>query len=252
MGEETPEIFNAIPKGYSARSGEGGGRVTRDGLDCHEPQSGPRHSAPDLRQGDAGRPRTGLRPQPAGAGAEDEANPNARLRRAGRHKSLLSLACPGGPNNRRRGRLRRDRAEHRWFGRTGAPIFGLEPPRDHRRRSWRLLQDKAADFEAIVRASIAVVRTTGGCRSTIFLSTMWPRPRKRRAISSRAAIAGLIVGSGGPERSRIGSYLQALGEFGYAPQVVSCGEFNQEGGYHAAIGFSMLRTARPPYSLATT
>jgi hypothetical protein len=101
----------------------------------------------------------------------------------------------------------------------------------------------------------------------LFLRSSWrafarvDAPPRVAAVPARFACArggfGLgaamaLTGSGGPERSRIGSYLQALGEFGYAPQVVSCGEFNQEGGYHATIGFSMLRTARPPYSLATT
>ena len=44
----------------------------------------------------------------------------------------------------------------------------------------------------------------------------------------------MIVGSGGPERNRIGGYLQALSEVGHTPQLISRGEFNQEGGYRAA------------------
>lgn len=101
---------------------------------------------------------------------------------------------------------------------------------------------RAADFASIVRASIAVVRIEASAKRD------GPLPIDNLYVDNAAAAAeatrylverghrriAMIVGSGGPERNRISGYLQALGEVGYAPQVVSFGEFNQEGGYRAA------------------
>lgn len=100
---------------------------------------------------------------------------------------------------------------------------------------------RAADFASIVRASIAVVRIEASAKRD------GPLPIDNLYVDNAAAAAeatrylverghrriAMIVGSGGPERNRISGYLQALGEVGYAPQLVSFGEFNQEGGYRA-------------------
>jgi len=43
----------------------------------------------------------------------------------------------------------------------------------------------------------------------------------------------MIAGTGGPERVRIDGYLQALGEHGLTPQLVTHGEFNEDSGYRA-------------------
>lgn len=53
----------------------------------------------------------------------------------------------------------------------------------------------------------------------------------------------MIAGTGGPERNRISGYLQALAEVGLTPQLVSHGDFNEEGGYRATS--SILAAARP-------
>jgi LacI family transcriptional regulator len=103
---------------------------------------------------------------------------------------------------------------------------------------------RAADFEAIVRARIAVVRIEASAKrdgplpiDNLFVDNVAAGAEATRYLIARGhRRIAMIVGSGGPERNRIGGYLQALGEFGYAPQVVSCGEFNQEGGYSATKG----------------
>jgi LacI family transcriptional regulator len=117
------------------------------------------------------------------------------------------------------------------------------------------LKVRATDFDASVRAGLAVVRIEASAkRSGPFTDRQsLRRQRGRGGGSTRYLIArghqgvAMIVGSGGPERNRIGRYLQALGEIGYAPQVVSCGAFNQEGGHPATIG--VLNAPRRPTAI---
>jgi LacI family transcriptional regulator len=100
---------------------------------------------------------------------------------------------------------------------------------------------RAADFASIVRASIAVVRIEASAKrdgalpiDNLFVDNAAAAAEATRYLVERGhRRIAMIVGSGGPERNRISGYLHALGEVGYAPQVVTFGEFNQEGGYRA-------------------
>jgi LacI family transcriptional regulator len=100
---------------------------------------------------------------------------------------------------------------------------------------------RAADFASIVRASIAVVRIEASAKrdgalpiDNLFVDNAAAAAEATRYLVERGhRRIAMIVGSGGPERNRISGYLQALGEVGYAPKVVTFGEFNHEGGYRA-------------------
>ncbi len=100
---------------------------------------------------------------------------------------------------------------------------------------------RAADFEPILRAGVAVVRIEAASKrnGSMPIDNLFVDNAAAAAEATRYLLArghrriAMIVGSGGPERNRIGGYLQALGEVGQTPQVVSRGEFNQEGGYRA-------------------
>lgn len=100
---------------------------------------------------------------------------------------------------------------------------------------------RAADFASIVRASIAVVRIEASAKrdGTLPIDNLFVDNAAAAAEATRYLVErghrriAMIVGNGGPERNRISGYLQTLGEVGYTPQVVSFGEFNQEGGYRA-------------------
>jgi len=100
---------------------------------------------------------------------------------------------------------------------------------------------RAADFASILRASIAVVRIEASAKrggplpiDNLFVDNVAAAAEATRYLVQRGhRRIAMIVGSGGPERNRISGYLQALGEAGYKPQLVSFGEFNQEGGYRA-------------------
>jgi LacI family transcriptional regulator len=100
---------------------------------------------------------------------------------------------------------------------------------------------RAADFAPIVRASIAVVRIEASAKhggslpiDNLFVDNALAAAEATRYLIERGhRRIAMIVGSGGPERNRISGYLQALGGIGCSPQVVSFGEFNQEGGYRA-------------------
>ena len=100
---------------------------------------------------------------------------------------------------------------------------------------------RATDFAAIVRASIAVVRIEAAAKhggplpiDNLFVDNVAAAAEATRYLVGRGhRRIAMIVGSGGPERNRIDGYLQALGEVGHSSQVVTGGEFNQEGGYRA-------------------
>jgi LacI family transcriptional regulator len=100
---------------------------------------------------------------------------------------------------------------------------------------------RAVDFASIVRASIAVVRIEASAKrdgplpiDNLFVDNAAAAAEATRYLVERGhRRIAMIVGNGGPERNRISGYLHTLGEVGCTPQVVSFGEFNQEGGYRA-------------------
>ncbi len=114
---------------------------------------------------------------------------------------------------------------------------------------------RAADFQAIVRASIAVVRIEAAAKhggllpiDNLFVDNVAAAAEATRYLIARGhRRIAMIVGRGGPERNRIDGYLQALSEVGHAPQVVACGEFNQEGGYRATR--DVLQNGRRPTAI---
>ena len=114
---------------------------------------------------------------------------------------------------------------------------------------------RATDFAAIVRASIAVVRIEAAAKhggplpiDNLFVDNVAAAAEATRYLIGRGhRRIAMIVGSGGPERNRIDGYLQALGEVGHAPQVVTGGEFNQEGGYRATR--DVLQDGRRPTAI---
>ncbi len=126
--------------------------------------------------------------------------------------------------------------------------------REHRFLDWSLrgtidgvvgvfFKVRASEFAPILRASVAVVRIEASAKrdgqlpiDNLFVDNVAAAADATRYLIARGhRRIAMIVGSGGPERNRIGGYLQALGEVGYTPQVVSRGEFNQEGGYRATL-----------------
>ena len=114
---------------------------------------------------------------------------------------------------------------------------------------------RATDFAAMVRASIGVVRIEASAKhdgplpiDNLFVDNVAAAAEATRYLVGRGhRRIAMIVGSGGPERNRIDGYLQALGEVGHSPLVVTGGEFNQEGGYRATR--DVLQDGRRPTAI---
>jgi LacI family transcriptional regulator len=122
-----------------------------------------------------------------------------------------------------------------------------------------LFKIRAPDFASIVRASIAVVRIEASTKrdgplpiDNLYVDNAAAAAEATRSCRTRPSPDSDDRRQRRPERNRISGYLQALGEVGYTPQVVSFGEFNQEGGYRATRDVLDASCARRQYSPAMT
>ena len=99
----------------------------------------------------------------------------------------------------------------------------------------------AVDLRPLLERKIAVVRIEASPKKT----GAWPLDNLfvDNAAGAKAATQylierghrriAMIAGGGGPERTRVSGYLQALDDAGLRPQLVSHGDFNEESGYRA-------------------
>ena len=100
---------------------------------------------------------------------------------------------------------------------------------------------RAPDFEAMVQAGIGIVRIEtspkrGGSLpiDNLFVDNVAAAAAATRYLIERGhRRIAMIAGIGGPQGNRVHGYLEALGKAGLTPQLVSYGDFNEEGGCRA-------------------
>jgi LacI family transcriptional regulator len=99
----------------------------------------------------------------------------------------------------------------------------------------------ARDLRPLLERKIAIVRIEANPKKTgpwpldnLFVDNVSGAKAATQYLIERGhRRIAMIAGTGGPERVRISGYLQALGEVGLPPQLVSHGDFNEESGYGA-------------------
>jgi LacI family transcriptional regulator len=110
----------------------------------------------------------------------------------------------------------------------------------------------AEDFKPLAEIGVAVVRIESSLRkaSELPIDNISVDNRGAAAVATRFLLArghervAMIAGPGGPQGERAAGYLAALAERGLAPDIVSGGEFNEQGGRNGALAL-LARERRP-------